>query len=534
MKRLLLAASIAATFVMGGCDNDNDSEEVVVTNPDIGGGKVLLYSTDGTYIDAANVGNLPDSVVFASDSKLVTANEGEPSDDYSEDPIGSVSIIDLGSDNKVATVVTQDFSTVTMPEDVRIKPDTEAVADLEPEYVAVSEDGSQAWVSLQENNAVALVDLDAAEITAVKSLGAVEWKDQLVDIVDDGLATPDTAPAGIFALFQPDTLVAVTIGGQNYFVSANEGDDREYDAWEDYEKAKDLELAAGGSALSAELQAAVLDTDMKSLRIFKDMGKDESGVYQELYMGGTRSFSIWDQDANLIFDSGSGFEEYLAANHAEVFNTRVDDTDDAGDIAELDAGTFEMVGDTAYFWEGVDARSLKKGAEPEALAVSKIGDKVFAYIGLEKQGGFFVYDITTPAASTLVEYVNDIDYSKLPTEAGDLAPEGMAAFEQDGAHYLAIANELSSTVAIYELAAAGTATKLASLSMGGFDEGAAEILSYYDKALYVTNAETSMVDIIDVSSPSAPEKSGSIDFSEHADGLQSVAVRNGVVAIAVE
>lgn len=544
MNKLALSVAIAATLAVTGCnDDDDDSNNVVgtgdtveVVNPDIGGGKVLLYTTDGTYIDTANVGDLPDNVVFATDNKLITANEGEPSDDYTSDPEGSVSIIELSTDNKVQTVTTLGFDSVTIPDDVRIKPGSEAAADLEPEYVAVSSDGSKAWVSLQENNAVAIVDVENKSISAVKSLGVVEWKNRLVDIVDDDVANPATAPDNIFALYQPDTMVGVNIGGTEYFVSANEGDDRDYEGWVDYEKANGLENEAEESLLSDVLQTAILGTDMKKLRVLKDLGQDDDGIYQALYMAGTRSFSIWNADGEQVFDSGSEFENHIAANFSAVFSTRVDDTDDAGDIADLLAGgnATTTVGDTVYFWEGVDARSLKKGVEPEALAVTKIGDKVFAYIGLEKQGGFFVYDITTPESASMVEYVNDINYDAAPADAGDLAPEGMAAFEQDGVYYLAVANELSSTVALYSLSTDGSATRLNSLSTGNFDKGAAEILSYYNGQLFVTNAETDTVDIIDVSNPASPVKAGNIDFSEHADDLQSVTVRNGVVAIAVK
>ena len=539
MNKLALSLAVSAALALTACSDDDDDNKTTtsgVTNPDIGGGKVLIYSTEGTFIDAANVGNLPDNVVFAMDNTLVTANEGEPSDDYNTDPEGSISIIELGDGRKVQTVTTLDFSDVEVAADVRLKPDTDASVDLEPEYVAVSSDGATAWVSLQENNAVAIVDLTGKAISSVKSLGEVEWQSRLVDIVDDGTASPDTAPANVFALYQPDTMVGVNIGGVEYFVSANEGDDRDYDGWVDYEKAKDLEDEAGDSSLSSELQTALLDTDMESLRVFVDMGQDDNGIYQALYMAGTRSFSIWNADGEQVYDSGSDFEEHLAGNFASVFNTRVDDTDDADDIAELDSDgvTYELIGDTAYFWEGVDARSLKKGVEPEALAVAAIGDKVYAYIGLEKQGGFFVYDISTPQSASMIEYVNDIDYNALPSQAGDLAPEGMVAFEQDGNHYLAVANELSSTVALYELSSTGSATKLTSLSTGSFDEGAAEILSYDNGKLFVTNAEETTVDIIDVSNPTAPVKSGNIDFSEHSDSLQSVSARNGIVAIAVE
>ena len=514
--------------------------EFDVNNPaNLGGGKILLYSIDGTFIDAANVGNLPDMVKFTEDGMTVlSANEGEPDDDYVKDAEGTVSIIELNDDKSVKQVTTLGFNDVTVDSDVRIKPGATAPQDLEPEYLAINEAGTKAWVSLQENNAMAIVDITAKKITGVKSLGAIDLSQQAIDIADDEVANPVAAPANIYALYQPDTIATYSVGGQDYVVTANEGDDREYDAWEDLVKANDLEDENGTSLLSAELQAAILDTDSKKLRVFADLGADENGTYNALYMAGGRSFSIWDAEGNLVFDSGAQFEAKLAAEYAAHFNTEVDDTDDAGDIADLDADgiAYDLIGEDAYFFAPVDARSLKKGCEPEALAVASIGEKHFAYIGLEKMGGFFVYDVTDPTAPTMVEYNNDINYSAKPSEAGDLAPEGMKVFTQDDSTYLAIANELSSTLAIYALAEDGKATKMSSLSVGTFDEGAAEIVDYcpMNKQLVVTNGENKTVDLIDVSDPSAPVKTGSIDFSAHGDSLQSVSVKDGVVAIAVE
>ncbi len=508
-------------------------------NPDLGGGKILLYTTDGNYIDSANVGYLPDMVTFIDEHSLISANEGEPSDDYQMDPEGSVSIIQLTSNKAVKKVTTLGFTDVELVGDVRIKPASSVAQDLEPEFVAVNENGTKAWVSLQENNAVAIVNLEKESIDTVKSLGAVQWSGIEVDISDDGKAKPvSTAPENIFALFQPDTLVAYQVDGKDYLVSANEGDDREYDAWEDLAKANDLELPNGQSALSPQLQKGLLDSKMKKLRVLKDLGKDSTGVYQTLTMTGTRSFSIWDEDANRVFDSTMTIESILASDYANVFNTRVDDTDDPKDIAELKADgiAYSMIDDTAYFWEGVDARSLKKGAEPEALALAKIDNKTFAYLGLEKQGGIMVFNITNPTDVSFVQYFNDIDYNALPAKAGDLAPEGTVTFMQNNNHYLAVANELSSTVSLYSLASTGIMYKLASLQVGTFGEGAAEIVDYdsQTQSLFLTNGEKKRVDIIDVSRPTTPTLIGNIDFSEYSDSLQSVAVNDGIVAIAVE
>lgn len=502
-----------------------------LTASEVENGKVLLYTTSGVYVDAATVGNLPDMVKFTHNGmQLLTANEGEPLSE-TVDPEGSISIITLDVNKKVQDVTTLGFENVNISGNVRIQPGKTAAEDLEPEYVALSKDSKQAWVTLQENNAIAYVDVKNKMITEVKGLGKVEWNGTKVDIVDDGEANVVAAPENIYALYMPDTIQSYKTGGKDYFVTANEGDDREYDWYEDYEKANKLEL-------SDALENSIGDSDSKKLRVLTDLGQNDQGVYEKLYMAGTRSFTIRDAKGNIVFDSGSQFEEKLASSYTGVFNTRVDDTDDQDDIDELieDNIPHEMIGDKAYFWEGVDARSLKKGAEPEALSLATIGGKTYAYIGLEKQGGFMVYDITNPAKATMIQYFNDIDYTALPTQAGDLAPEGSVTFKQDGKNYLAVANELSSTLSIYLLSTNGTMTKLSSLKVGDFDEGASEIVDYdkEGKQLFVTNAQTKKIDIYDVMDPSDPTKKGFIDFSVYADSLQSISVKDGIVAIAVQ
>ncbi|WP_136798872.1 choice-of-anchor I domain-containing protein [Desulfosediminicola ganghwensis] len=542
MKKTIVRGAIALGLVcfagLGtSCKKDVDTTALEINNPNFGGGKVLLYTTGGEFKGAAHVGNLPDMVAFLpSGDGLIVANEGEPKDDYSVDPIGSISIITLNPrlDGLVQDVTTLNFDGVAIPWDVRIKPGATPIADLEPEYVAVNEDGTKAWVTLQENNAIAVVDLEAKEIVAVKSLGKKSFDKVDIDTKDG--ANVVAPPANVYALYQPDTIKSYRVDGVDYIVTANEGDDREYAGWEDYEKAYKL---TGKAKVSEQLTQDVLaQKGKKKLRVLKDMGMDGTGTYTEFYLAGGRSFSIWDAEGNQVYDSGSEFERYLAKNFADNFNTRVDDTKDPEDIAELikDGVPFEMVGEIVYFWEGVDARSQKKGAEPEALALAAIGSRTFAYIGLEKQGGFFIYDISNPKQPVMINYINEIDFESLPSESGDLAPEGMVTFVQNQKHYLAIANELSGTVAIYQLAADGDATRLASLGIGTFGEGAAEILDYDPKSqqLFVTNGEKKSVDIINVAQPEAPELVGSIDFSTHADSLQSVAVKNGLVAIAVE
>jgi len=430
-------------------------------------------------------------------------------------------------------VTTLYFNDENTSPDVRIKPSASPSSDLEPEYIAVNETGTRAWVSLQENNALAIIDLPKREILSVKSLGVKDF--EAIDINNKDGANIALAPDNVYGLYQPDTIVSYSIDGIDFLVSANEGDDRDYAGWADFAKA--AKLHKKGASFSPQLTNDILEVKgRKNVRILKDLGKDSSGTYTSLYLAGTRSFSIWDAGGNQLYDSGMEFEQILALHYRDFFNTRANDTDDSKDIAELieDGTPHEMIGETAYFWEGIDARSHKKGCEPEALAVAKIDGKIFAYIGLEKQGGFFVYDISNPRQPEFIEYNNDIVYTNLPTASGDLAPEGMVHFVQEEQHFLAIANELSSTVSLYRLEKDGRAEKISSLQIGSFGSGSAEIVAYdrNGKNIFVTGADKSVI-IIDIATPAKPKKSGSISIYEHGDSIQSVAVNNGIVAIAV-
>lgn len=360
MKKMwLLSAVASAALVMSGCGGSDEAPVVSGKNPDIGGDKILFYSTSGAYKGAANVGNLPDMVTFSHDGKfLVTANEGEPNDDLSEDPEGSISIIEIDSNIEgfVKNVSTLYFSDANVPADVRIKPGATASIDIEPEYVAISEDDKKAFVTLQENNAVAIVDLTTKKITSVKSLGAKDFDKIDIDSKDD--VNVSTAPDNIYGLYMPDTIATYKVGGADFFVTANEGDDRDdwSDVYTDYYKASDL----NASLVSAQLTTDILDVSgKKKIRVLNDMGKDENGIYQAFYMSGTRSFSIWDADGNQVFDSGSQFEETVAASvPVSAWNTRVDDSDDFADVEDANAqlAYTEFEGDF-FFWEGTDARS---------------------------------------------------------------------------------------------------------------------------------------------------------------------------------
>ena len=413
-------------------------------------GSIEFFSHDGTHLKTIVAGALPDMVTFSKDGNIVmSANEGEPSDDYSNDPKGSVTIVDLSKGLEQASTTTLDFSGVALPETGMKFFSSDKAADIEPEYIAINETATKAYVTLQENNGVAIIDIAGKKIEKVVALGFKDFSlpGNEVDANKDGEVALINVNA--FGMYQPDSIAVYTVNGEDYFVTANEGDDREYEAYEEETKASKLTLDPA------------LDTTglSETIRVTPELGDiDGDGDYDQLYMMGARSFSIWNSQGELVFDSGSQLaRQVISAVGEQNFNTRVDDTDDAADIEELTADgiAFSLVDETAYFFEGKDARSEKKGIEPEALALGTIEGHTYAFIGLEKQGGFMMYDITNPSAPQFVSYQNTIDYTKAPIEAGDLGPEGMkfipAGQSPNGKNLLAVANEISGTTTVYEV-----------------------------------------------------------------------------------
>lgn len=414
-------------------------EASVKTNP----GKVAFYrSSDLTLLSVVTVGALPDMVTFTPDGRtLLVANEGEPSSDYGIDPEGSVSLIDV-TNPEAPSVRTAAFTSFNGQEatlrqsGVRIYgPSATAAKDFEPEYIAVSEDGTKAWVTLQENNAIATVDVLGATVTSIRALG---FKNHAlpqngIDASDkDGLVNIRSWP--VFGMYQPDGIATYTVGGQVYLLTANEGDARSWPA-----------VVGGGPGLVEEARVSTLalnpitfsdsvcggpckaDARLGRLTVTKSLGFNAvTGVYDSLFVLGARSFSVWDgTTGQLVWDSGSDFEQRTTSLSSAPFN------------ASHDNATF-------------DDRSDNKGPEPEGITLGRFGTKTFAFVGFERVGGVMVYDVTTPTAPLFVTYVNSRSGA-----TGDLGPEGVlfipAKDSPTRQPLLVTGNEISGTTAIYRI-----------------------------------------------------------------------------------
>ncbi len=398
-------------------------------------GQVGLFTGDGELIAAYEVGALPDMVTFTPDGKhLIVACEGEPSDDYTVDPAGAIAVIDIsaGADQaKVTLAGFQEWNDKIIPEGARIvRPGRTAEQDFEPEFVAVSPDSSRAFVTLQENNAIAIVDVDAGKISEVVGLGYKDHRSAPFDASNkDGKINLKTWP--VLGMYQPDSIAVFETGGATYLVTANEGDARDYDGWSEETRVSKLLLDPQVFPNAADLQAKTALGRLKTTTTMGDV--DGDGDHDQIYAYGARSFSIWDVKGRLVYDSGDEIERMLAQRMPSEFNS----TDDEN-------GSF-------------DDRSDDKGPEPEAIAVGNVKGKTFAFIGLERLGGFVIYDVSNPASASFVDYVNTRNFAGDPEAgtAGNLAPEGIVFIEStkspNGKPLLAIAYEVSGTTEIVEL-----------------------------------------------------------------------------------
>lgn len=458
----------------------NNLLAIAVANADKQAKGVVLFYQLGAespeLITAVEVGSLPDMVTFTPDgSKAVVANEGEPSSDYKRDPNGSISVIAIINDKPAKTATTLGFEKFEAQKAALIadgfkfaSPATSSLSqDIEPEYITVSQNSKTAWVSLQENNALAEVDLSSLTVTQIHGLGYKDLGDEknALDVSDKDKAINIKPRQGVFSLYQPDTITSYSVDGEQYIVTANEGDARDY--WfsapnevacisaggleydeEDGCLGYSEETRAGKLTLSDNHPQAnnLSKTELGRLKVTTALGDDNNdGVYEKLFAYGGRSFSIWNSQGEQVFDSGSDFERITAERLGNKFNS--DESKNKG-----------------------DSRSDDKGVEPEALAIGTINDRTYAFIGLERMGGIFIYDITKPSEAKYIDYILNratdatygIDDSTAPAtlsgsykQAGDLAPEGIkfvpAVYSPTKNAMLLVANEVSGTVAVYDV-----------------------------------------------------------------------------------
>ncbi len=394
-------------------------------------GKIVLFSLDGETVAAVEAGALPDMVAFSGDGKyVVAANEGEPSDDYKTDPEGSITILNV-ADKTTRTVRFDGLDRAAFGASAHFPSPagTSLAQDLEPEYVAVGPDNRTAFVVFQENNAIALIDLETASVTRVFGLGLRDWRNLAFDASDKDQKI-NRRPWPVLSMPQPDAIAAFEQDGVLYVVTANEGDARDYAGYSEETRVAELTLDPTAYPDADALQAETALGRLKTTTAKGDA--DGDGDIDQIHAFGGRSFSIYNAAGALVFDSGDQFSDVLTQAFPTWFNSE---------------------GQESNF----DARSDDKGVEPEGVALGDVDGRRYAFIGLERMGGVMIYDITDPAAPAFETYI----HNGVPTgdpeagEAGDVGPEGLLFIPAersptDGA-LLVVANEVSGTTTAFAL-----------------------------------------------------------------------------------
>ncbi len=449
-------------------------------------GRVAIFElSTGNILKTLDVGYHPDSVTITPDgTKLLVANEGEYGSTSSSTPEavnrnGSVSVIDIagvGSGNYVsalgaltsAVVSTYDFTATNLAAGVTLdgvrnnRLDTLTVkspnaADVEPEYIAAT--NGVAYVSLQEGNAIATLDLSTGKYTRINSLGTIT---QTIDASDrDGAGNTTLANRNdtVAGLPMPDTTKTFSRGGTRYLVTANEGDARPDDG--DIFRAAQQNTTVNGSLapnIDSAVDPIVNNTGIGRLNILKDQGDtDGDGDIDTPTMLGTRSVTIWkvngDGSLSIAFDSGAMIEKFVIENDLVSHNINS--------------------GNTANF----DTRSDDKGPEPEALEFASFGGRDFVFVGAERQNGIFQFDVTDLNNVFISGYYNPVT-GTADSGGAFISPESIifipAANNPSGQNLIVVGfegtggNGSIATFAVSSIPEPASAAALAGLGMLGF------------------------------------------------------------------
>ncbi len=411
-------------------------------------GFVAFLNSDGNFLNQVEVGPMPDMITFSKDyNKVLTANEGEPSSDYSIDPEGSVSIVDISggvealTQANVTTIGLTSFNgqeNALRAQGIRIFSTSATVAqDLEPEYVAVSDDNSKAYITLQENNALLTIDLTNNTIVSLRPLGYADYgvgSNNGMDASDQTGTVLITGNLPVKGAYMPDAISYANINGTGLLFTANEGDSREFGDVVDANR-------ISSSTFNGTLDPTAFP-DAYILRNNRFLGRlsglkysgdtDGDGDYDELHILGSRSFSIFNSETGaLVWDSKDLLEQITSTHPLTSSFFNASNTNGSA--------TFKN-------------RSDDKGPEPEGITTATINGVPYLFVSLERIGGVMLFDVSNPSMPRFVNYNNN---RTLTGSGPDLGAEGIvfipASQSPNGKDIVILANEVSSTLSIFSV-----------------------------------------------------------------------------------
>ena len=420
-------------------------------------GKIVVFDTNGKVLSSPDIlGVLPDSVSFAPDgTTALVAIEGQPvcakddaataakeDADYTKasDPVGGVSVVDLS--NPSAPVVRfagfDQFSVAAMKaKGIAVSSLINNVSkDFEPEYVSAV-DNNYAYVTIQEANAIGRLNIKSATFESITR--AFESRTEFVprDTSDrDSGAGPRTYK-NVVGASQPDAIAAFKVGLGEYFLTANEGDAREYSCINDDVRAASLKVDArrfpdwkslsGNAALGrAKVNPTIGD-------------KDGDGDIDTIHLRGSNSMTMY-RNGIVIWDSG----DLLDRIQTQAFG--VANINGAHSLSS-DKSTMNFVGQD---------RSDDKGAEPEGVTTGMVGDRRIAVLVLERMSALVIFDITQPRTPVFQEWIQMLPAKATPAkDVKYWSPEGVifvpAEKSPSGKALIITSYELSGSISIHQI-----------------------------------------------------------------------------------
>lgn len=407
-------------------------------------GKVLFYNMSGTLISQVDVGAMPDMITFNhAGNKVYTVCEGEPNSAYTLDPEGTIAVVDISGG--VASVTNANVTIINFnayngqeallrSQGIRIfgnNGTATASQDFEPEYIAISNDDQKAWVTLQENNAMVILNLSNNTITQVVALGSIDHTNILNGLdASDQTSGINIANYPVKGLYMPDAITQMNIGGTNYIFTANEGDAREYGGVNNEQvRISSLNLDPTVFPDQNILKSNFMLGRLRATNKLGDTNGDAD--FDEIYVYGGRGFSVWDENGALLYNSGNLLEKIIANNPSFVslFNLN---NDNSAPVAK--------------------DRSDDKGPEIEGVTVANIDGDNILFASAERMGGVFLFNIDNPVSPRYIGYYNN---RTIGPNGPDRGAEGIiyipASASPNGNDLVILANEVSSTLSIFQI-----------------------------------------------------------------------------------
>ncbi|MFZ9205343.1 MAG: choice-of-anchor I family protein [Candidatus Nanopelagicaceae bacterium] len=425
--------------------------------PSTPNGKLVVFDTNGKVLSSPDIlGVLPDSVTFAPNgTTALVAIEGQPvcakddpattakeDTDYSKasDPEGGVSIVDLT--NPAAPVVKfagfKQFNVAQMKaKGIAVSSVVNNVAkDFEPEFITAV-DNKYAYVTIQEANAIGKLDIEAASFESVTRAFESKLSVTARDTSDRDSGAGPRNYANVVGASQPDAIASFKVGSGHYFVTANEGDAREYTCLNDDQRGSSLKVDSRRFPNWSTLSASAALGRAKVNPTIGD--RDGDGDIDTIHLRGSNSMTMY-RNGIALWDSG----ELLDQIQIKAFG-----------VANIN-GSHSLSSDKSTMnYVGQD-RSDDKGSEPEGVAVGMVGNTRVAILGLERMTALAVFDITQPRSPVFQEWLQMLPAKATPAkDVKHWSPEGIVFVSADkspsGKALIITSYELSGSISIHQI-----------------------------------------------------------------------------------